>query len=127
MTVKLIVDGLGSEAAAANDFFTPLRDGGVEVCRFVPRWGRRYLLRNHQKLALADGETLVDLRGAERFAGQTEPLDAVAGHVPGAVNLPYTENLAASGRFRAPAELAGLWHSRAGAAPGRAQAAGSRC
>jgi cardiolipin synthase len=57
VTVKLIVDGLGSEAAAANDFFDPLRDGGVEVCRFVPRWGRRYLLRNHQKLALADGET----------------------------------------------------------------------
>ena len=70
--------------------------------------------------ALADGETLVDLRGAERFAGQTEPLDAVAGHVPGAVNLPYAENLAASGRFRAPAELAGLWNSRVGAAPGRA-------
>lgn len=57
VAVSLIVDGLGSEAAAANDFFGPLRDGGVEVCRFVPRWGRRYLLRNHQKLALADGET----------------------------------------------------------------------
>jgi cardiolipin synthase len=55
--VSLIVDGLGSEAAAAHDFFDPLREGGVEVCRFVPRWGRRYLLRNHQKLALADGET----------------------------------------------------------------------
>lgn len=55
--VTLIVDGLGSEAAAAHDFFTPLREGGVTVCRFVPRWGRRYLLRNHQKLALADGET----------------------------------------------------------------------
>lgn len=55
--VSLIVDGLGSEAAEAHDFFTPLRDAGVAVCRFVPRWGRRYLLRNHQKLALADGET----------------------------------------------------------------------
>lgn len=55
--VHLIVDGMGSEHAAAHDFFTPLRDGGVSVCRFVPRWGRRYLLRNHQKLALADGET----------------------------------------------------------------------
>jgi thiosulfate/3-mercaptopyruvate sulfurtransferase len=70
--------------------------------------------------ALADGETLVDLRGAERFAGQSEPLDAVAGHVPGAVNLPYLENLGASGRFRAPAELDGLWRARTGAAPGRA-------
>ncbi|PVX28342.1 cardiolipin synthetase [Sphingomonas pokkalii] len=52
--VVLIVDGLGSEPAEAHDFFAPLRDAGVEVCRFVPRWGRRYLLRNHQKLALAD-------------------------------------------------------------------------
>jgi cardiolipin synthase len=52
--VYLIVDGLGSEHAESNDFFEPLRAAGVEVCRFVPRWGRRYLLRNHQKLALAD-------------------------------------------------------------------------
>jgi cardiolipin synthase len=52
--VKLIVDGLGSEHAEHHHFFQPLRDAGVDVCRFVPRWGRRYLLRNHQKLALAD-------------------------------------------------------------------------
>lgn len=52
--VHLIVDGLGSEHAEGNAFFEPLHDAGVEVCRFVPRWGRRYLLRNHQKLALAD-------------------------------------------------------------------------
>ncbi|OAN66467.1 cardiolipin synthetase [Sphingomonas sp. TDK1] len=52
--VRLIVDGLGSEHAQSNDFFDPLHAAGVEVCRFVPRWGRRYLLRNHQKLALAD-------------------------------------------------------------------------
>ncbi|WP_267388465.1 phosphatidylserine/phosphatidylglycerophosphate/cardiolipin synthase family protein [Sphingomonas sp. GC_Shp_3] len=57
VTVSLIVDGLGSEHAAQHHFFDPLRDAGVRVCRFVPRWGRRYLLRNHQKLALADGET----------------------------------------------------------------------
>lgn len=56
VTVALIVDGLGSEHAEQQHFFDPLRDGGVHVCRFVPRWGRRYLLRNHQKLALADGE-----------------------------------------------------------------------
>lgn len=52
--VSLVVDGLGSEAAAARNFFEPLSDAGVDMCRFVPRWGRRYLLRNHQKLALAD-------------------------------------------------------------------------
>lgn len=52
--VSLIVDGMGSEDAQANKFFDPLREAGIDMCRFVPRWGRRYLLRNHQKLALAD-------------------------------------------------------------------------
>lgn len=54
VSVSLIVDGFGSDHAADNDFFTPLADAGISVCRFIPRFGRRYLLRNHQKLALAD-------------------------------------------------------------------------
>lgn len=54
VSVHLIVDGLGSEHANSNRFFDSLREAGVDTCRFVPRWGRRYLLRNHQKLALAD-------------------------------------------------------------------------
>ena len=55
--VALIVDGFGSDEAADRRFFDPLQPAGVSVCRFMPRLGRRYLLRNHQKLALADGET----------------------------------------------------------------------
>jgi cardiolipin synthase len=54
VTVSLIIDGFGSDASDA--FFQPLVDAGGSMCRFQPRWGRRYLLRNHQKLALADGE-----------------------------------------------------------------------
>lgn len=54
--VALIVDGFGSDKAADSGFFDPLREAGADVCYFVPRLGRRYLLRNHQKLALADGE-----------------------------------------------------------------------
>jgi cardiolipin synthase len=50
--VSLIVDGFGS--SARPDFFKPLQDRGASVCHFLPRYGRRYLLRNHQKLALAD-------------------------------------------------------------------------
>src|SRR5687768_5098547 len=50
--VSLIVDGFGSSAKTA--FFAPLEAAGADVCRFIPRVGRRYLLRNHQKLALAD-------------------------------------------------------------------------
>ena len=56
VTVSVIVDGMGSGPAANEKFFDPLVAGGGSVCRFEPRLGRRYLLRNHQKLALADGE-----------------------------------------------------------------------
>lgn len=59
VAVSLIVDGFGSDAASDNDFFDPLEDAGVSVCRFIPRFGRRYLLRNHQKLALADGARVI--------------------------------------------------------------------
>ena len=52
--VALIVDAFGSEAAADHRFFEPLTAAGVDICAFHPRWGRRYLLRNHQKMALAD-------------------------------------------------------------------------
>lgn len=51
---------------------------------------------------------LLDARGAERFAGDAEPIDPVAGHVPGAVNRPFALNLR-DGRLRPAAELrAGL-------------------
>ena len=42
-----------------SDFFAPLAEAGARFCRFVPRYGRRYLLRNHQKLALADGRKVI--------------------------------------------------------------------
>ena len=52
--VSLIIDDFGSDAAADAHFFDPLKAAGGDVCRFHPRFGRKYLLRNHQKLALAD-------------------------------------------------------------------------
>ena len=55
---------------------------------------------------------LVDARAAERFAGSVEPIDAVAGHIAGAVNHPFSANLAADGRFLPAAELKRLWHAR---------------
>ena len=51
------------------------------------------------------GVPLVDARAGERYRGENEPVDPKAGHVPGAVSAPYTENLAADGRFLEPAEL----------------------
>ncbi|MEG3181441.1 phospholipase D-like domain-containing protein [Sphingomonas sp. LT1P40] len=57
VAVTLIADALGSDPAHDRDFFAPLREAGGNVCFFEPRLGRRYLLRNHQKIALADAET----------------------------------------------------------------------
>lgn len=53
--------------------------------------------------------SLVDVRAAERYQGRSEPLDPVAGHVPGAVNLPQSLSLGADGRFKTPAELRAMF------------------
>lgn len=48
---------------------------------------------------------IIDVRDANRFAGLTEPIDLIAGHIPNATNIPYTENLDANGAFLAPEML----------------------
>ena len=50
-------------------------------------------------------QTMIDARGAPRYRGEVEPLDPVAGHIPGALNRPFTENIAADGRFKPAAQL----------------------
>ena len=53
--VSLLVDGFGA-SEAPDDYFFGLTKAGAHFCRFIPNFGRRYLLRNHQKMALADYE-----------------------------------------------------------------------
>lgn len=57
---------------------------------------------------------LLDARAAERFRGEAEPIDTVAGHVPGAVNHPFQDNLAADGCFLSPDRLRRQFMQRLG-------------
>jgi thiosulfate/3-mercaptopyruvate sulfurtransferase len=50
-------------------------------------------------------QTIVDARGAARFRGEVEPIDPVAGHIPGALNRPFTENIGADGKFKPADQL----------------------
>jgi len=57
VAVQLLIDGFGSDAGP--DFFAGLSEAGGEECVFNPSYGRRYLLRNHQKLLVVDDRTVI--------------------------------------------------------------------
>jgi thiosulfate/3-mercaptopyruvate sulfurtransferase len=60
---------------------------------------------------------LVDARAPERYRGEVEPLDPVAGHIPGARNRPYGSNIAADGTFKSPEALRREFAALLGATP----------
>lgn len=97
-------------------------DGGaVETGPTRPEPGDFHGEPGHRPVVEADTAmdvaVLIDARAAERYRGETEPVDPVAGHVPGAVNVPTSENLTSDGRFRDVEELRATY-AEVGAVPG---------
>jgi thiosulfate/3-mercaptopyruvate sulfurtransferase len=110
--VQVLDGGFAAWLAAGQ----PVQPGVPEVTPgdAVIRPGSLPALTAEQALALAGRGRLVDVRAGERFRGEQEPIDPVAGHIPGAANLPTTGNVDEAGRFlpvealrRRFAELAG--------------------
>jgi thiosulfate/3-mercaptopyruvate sulfurtransferase len=73
---------------------------------FVPAPGALPTLDADSAAALARTGLLLDARAGERYRGETEPVDPRAGHIPGAVSAPTTDNLQPDGRFLPVAQLA---------------------
>lgn len=104
----------GGELVAGEETF-----GAVPVPELRPD-AEQVLDAGAVTAGLASGEILlIDARDEARFAGRTEAIDAVAGHVPGAVNRPFQLNLGEGGRFLDPDALRAGFHERlAGREPG---------
>lgn len=105
-SVRVLDGGLAAWQAAGRPVETgpgpTPTPGDVEV-----RPGHRRALDAQEMVALLGTDvTLVDVRAADRYAGENETIDPVAGHIPGALNRPSTDNLTATGAFRPAAEIA---------------------
>ena len=106
---------LGHEAVAVLDGGLPAwRDAGlpltaelpvVSATRFDARPDDRLWLTTAQVQALPSDYVVLDARGAARYRGEIEPIDPVAGHIPGAVNLPTDGHLTPEGGFLPKGEL----------------------
>ena len=99
-----VLDG-GFAAWRAAAYATDKAMAGVGRGNFVAAPRNELVLETAEIVALGDRVKdlrLVDARAAERFSGLEEPIDTVAGHIPGSCNLPFSENVDECGRWRSP-------------------------
>jgi thiosulfate/3-mercaptopyruvate sulfurtransferase len=128
--VRVLDGGLRAWTAAGLPVTTDEPD--VAAGDFTAVAGHLPVLDAAGAAALARSGVLLDARASERYRGETEPIDPVAGHIPGAVSAPTAGNVGPDGRFLPPAELrqrfAGLGVDPAGPdGTGNAPAVGAYC
>jgi thiosulfate/3-mercaptopyruvate sulfurtransferase len=106
-----ILDGGLQAWTSSGGAVTQGESNSAAASTFVIRPALRQWLRlDDVRIQLGQpGQTLVDARGAPRYRGEIEPLDPIAGHIPGALNRPFNDNFDAQGKFKSPEVLRQEW------------------
>ncbi|NNM44558.1 sulfurtransferase [Knoellia koreensis] len=116
--VRVLDGGLTAWRAAGGPVTTEVPPPGDGTFEAAVDDSAGALLDADEAAKVARDGILLDARAPERFRGETEPIDPVAGHIPGAVNAPTTDNAGADGRFLAADQLRELF-SRMGVRAGQ--------
>ncbi len=116
--VALLDGGLAAWEEAGN----PLESGPLiaDGRRFIGTPDNDMVINTDEIVAAGNPIStlaIVDARDATRFRGEHEPIDRVAGHIPGTQNLPFSESLQANGRWKTPQALEKLWTRLLGGRP----------
>ena len=102
------------QVAVLDGGYAAWKAAGQAVSQKIPRrqatqvalhYDASQLVLDHAAAGNLRGDLLLDARATPRYRGEVEPLDRAAGHVPGAANRPFSENLEADGRFKPAAVL----------------------
>lgn len=98
--VKVLDGGFKAWQAAGYEVTDEVPQG-VQAGRFLPNMRSPWVVDINQVKAQKDlpGVVLIDSREGDRYRGEREPIDPIAGHIPGAINYPWTEILDANGYF----------------------------
>jgi len=104
--VRLLDGGLQAALAAGLTLTVEARSASPVAPYPADRWRLPLVdAKGVESLRLDPTRKLLDVRSSERWRGDTEPFDPVAGHIPGSVNLAWNDNLEADGRFKSPETL----------------------
>lgn len=110
--------GLAAARAAGLPFTAEVPPPAPRAAYPADRWlGPTVALEEVDAVRLDPRFRVLDVRAAVRFRGEQEHIDPIAGHIPGAVNLPLTENLGASGCFRSAEALRATYAALLGDVP----------
>lgn len=102
----------GHDAQAVLDGGMQACGGPLETAVTTPAAGSfqssepdRTRILDFEDVRRLDGVPILDARASERYRGEKEPVDPKAGHIPGALSAPWTDNLGPDGRFKSPVKL----------------------